>query len=339
MDSIRRTPYVDLTLILSGQWGALRIAVENSFLGTDRQAVPLIIKKNTDRMKMNHTISPQKVAAIVVASFLAMFVNLSQGKTVTVTCPANSDTFSPSSVTINVGDTVTWAGLDGNHNVTGMNSQDLSDFCGSSLSSLATETSCSHTFTTAGTFPYECTIHLSFGMVGTVIVVAAAPTPTVSITNPAANAVFPAPASLNIGATAAVSSGTVTNVAFFAGAISLGSAHAAPFQITTGSLAAGNYALTAVATASGISATSAVVNVSVVSPVAVSNAAPAVVGGLFSFSYDASVGFTYIVQKSLDLINWSPISTNVASSNPVIFTDNTPLSGAGFYRVASPPSP
>ena len=93
------------------------------------------------------------------------------------------------------------------------------------------------------------------------------PTLTISITNPVSGAVFVAPANVSIGASAAVSSGSVTNVQFFTNSVLLGSVLTAPFTITANNLAAGAYALTAVATASGISATSTVVNITVNSPV------------------------------------------------------------------------
>ena len=91
----------------------------------------------------------------------------------------------------------------------------------------------------------------------------------------------------------------MTNVAFFAGSTPLGSAQTSPFKVTGGSLSAGVYSLTAVATAAGISTTSAVVSVSVVTPVAVSNSAPAIVGGKFSFNYSANAGLTYLIEKFL----------------------------------------
>ena len=99
---------------------------------------------------------------------------------------------------------------------------------------------------------------------------APAPTPAISITNPASGAVFVAPANVGIGATASVSSGTVTNVQFFTNGSSLKSVTTTPFMIAASNLAAGAYALKAVATAAGISATSAVVNIAVVSTPAVS---------------------------------------------------------------------
>jgi plastocyanin len=73
--------------------------------------------------------------------------------------------FTPSSLTIHVGDTVVWTNAGGIHTVTGDTSAD--PFCGSN----AIPVSCSETFTTPGTFPYHCEFHAIFGMRGTVTVV------------------------------------------------------------------------------------------------------------------------------------------------------------------------
>jgi hypothetical protein len=89
-------------------------------------------------------------------------------------------------------------------------------------------------------------------------------TPTVSITAPTNGSVFIAPASIGLTANASATGGTVTNVQYFAGSTSLGSAGTSPFGITGHISAPGTYALTAVATAAGISATSSVVNITVV---------------------------------------------------------------------------
>lgn len=166
------------------------------------------------------------------------------------------------------------------------------------------------------------------------------PTPSVTITNPVNGAVFAAPANVRMGADATVSSGTVTNVLFFGNANLLGSSQAPPFTITANGLTSGNYALTAVALAGGISATSAVVNISVVTPVATSlTAAPAsVTNGQFSFSYSATPGLRYEVDISSNLFSWTPVATNVATGNLVLFTNN--ISGAGnFFRVGRVPNP
>jgi plastocyanin len=70
--------------------------------------------------------------------------------------------FSPSTVTIHVGDTINWVGS-GSHTLDGTGSDPI---CGGAF------LPCSHTFNAAGTFPYECTLtgHAAMGMVGTVVV-------------------------------------------------------------------------------------------------------------------------------------------------------------------------
>jgi len=85
--------------------------------------------------------------------------------------------------------------------------------------------------------------------------------PSVSITNPVAGAVFVAPATINLAANASVGLGTLTNVEYFAGATSLGSATVSPFNVAANIPVIGSYPLTAVASATGGAATSAVVNI------------------------------------------------------------------------------
>jgi hypothetical protein len=163
--------------------------------------------------------------------------------------------------------------------------------------------------------------------------------PAVTITNPANNAVFAAPANVKIGATATVAGGSVTNVAFFANTNLLGSAESAPFTITSGSLAAGSYALTAVATAAGISATSSVVNIAVVSPIPIALSSPRITNNQFAFDYSANPGLSYVVQDSSNLIDWLPLVSNVPSSNSMHFTDSFTSNCARYYRVGRMPNP
>jgi beta-glucanase (GH16 family) len=85
---------------------------------------------------------------------------------------------------------------------------------------------------------------------------------SVSITSPANNAVVTS--NFTINATATVSPGTVTNVAFYDGAFLLGNDSSSPFSFSVTGASSGLHALTAVARSSGgISATSAVVTVTV----------------------------------------------------------------------------
>ena len=171
-------------------------------------------------------------------------------------------------------------------------------------------------------------------------VVVTPPTPSVTITNPANGAVFAEPADVTISANATVSSGTVTNVTFLSGSTLIGSKQAPPFTITANGLTNGAYALKAVAIAAGISATSSVVNISVVIPTVTSlSASPAAVtNNQFSFSFSATPGLRYEVDISSNLVDWTPLVTNVAASSVVSVTNN--ISGDGnYFRVGRLPNP
>ena len=85
----------------------------------------------------------------------------------TITVEISDFAFQPGTVTIQVGDTVTWTNLDGAaHTATDTGPQALFDGV------MANGESFSYTFTQAGTFNYFCTFHPE--MTGTVIVQAAA---------------------------------------------------------------------------------------------------------------------------------------------------------------------
>lgn len=97
--------------------------------------------------------------------------------------------------------------------------------------------------------------------------------PTVSITSPAANASFAAPASVTFNATATDANGTVSKVAFYNGTTLLGTDTTSPYSFTWKNVAAGNYTITAKATDNGsLVTTSAPVSISVYTP----NVAPVV---------------------------------------------------------------
>jgi uncharacterized protein (TIGR03118 family) len=120
----------------------------------------------------------------------------------------------------------------------------------------------SHTFTSAGSFPYFCSFHTF--MTGTITVQGAqTEPPTVSITNPTNNATFAAPGNVEVDATAASTSSTISKVEFFDGGTLLGEDTTDPFSFTA-NLAAGSHVLTAKATdAAGASTTSSSINVTV----------------------------------------------------------------------------
>jgi endoglucanase Acf2 len=88
--------------------------------------------------------------------------------------------------------------------------------------------------------------------------------PTASITSPANNATFTAPASITINATASDPGGSITSVAFYNGSTLLGTDTSSPYSYTWSNVAAGSYTITARATDNGgLIGTSSAVNITV----------------------------------------------------------------------------
>jgi LPXTG-motif cell wall-anchored protein len=85
--------------------------------------------------------------------------------------------FSPGTTTIHVGDTITWTNNGPSAHTATANNGSFD------TGALTKGKSASHTFTQAGTFAYICTIHPF--MHGTVVVLAAATTPTTTSPTPA----------------------------------------------------------------------------------------------------------------------------------------------------------
>ena len=146
-------------------------------------------------------------------------------------------TFSPPTLTIPAGDSVTWSGLQGGGHTT------TSD---TSLWNSGPD-GFKFVFNTSGTFHYHCIPHQGFGMVGT-ITVNAAPNvpPTISVTNPASGKVFAAPANVTVQTSPADSDGSVTNVQFLVGPTVLGNKSGQPFSMTASNLAAADYVMSAI---------------------------------------------------------------------------------------------
>ncbi|THU41213.1 DNRLRE domain-containing protein [Niastella caeni] len=84
--------------------------------------------------------------------------------------------------------------------------------------------------------------------------------PVVNITSPANGAVFTAPATVTINATATDGDGSISKVEFFNGSTKLGEDNTSPYSFTWNSVAAGSYSLTAKATdnAAGVTTSAAV---------------------------------------------------------------------------------
>jgi plastocyanin len=180
----------------------------------------------------------------------------------TVTVSVRFTAFNPKDITVNVGDTVTWAFLESGHDTvsTGTWSSGIKP-SGSTFS---------FTFTAAHAgrrFDYFCTPHRSIGMVGSVTVRAAAnQPPTVSLTAPADGATFSTADTITFSANASDDAG-VSRVEFYSDGNLIGSADTtAPYSVT-GSLPAGQHTITAKAfDGPGLSATSAARTITVNAP-------------------------------------------------------------------------
>jgi hypothetical protein len=87
--------------------------------------------------------------------------------------------------------------------------------------------------------------------------------PTVSLTSPANNTSFTAPATVNIAANASDPGGAVTKVDFYSGATLLGTDTSSPYAFSWTNVPAGNYTITATATDNGGLTANASVNITV----------------------------------------------------------------------------
>lgn len=237
--------------------------------------------------------------------------------------------FVPQSVTVNVNDTVTWDWVSDDHSATADDGLWDSGIYNTGYVY-------SYTFTSTGDYPYYCVVH---GFTGDVSVQLPPNPPTVTLTNPPANATFSAPATIQLAATVVDTNATVTNLQFYEGSNLLGTQTNSPYSVVVSNLAAGPYTFSAVATdTNGLSGTNSV-SIQVVTPVATSISAPLRTPGTFQFSYGASPGLTYVVQRALTLPNWVPINTNLAASPSVLFQDASAPASTAYYRVQLMPNP
>ena len=245
--------------------------------------------------------------------------------------------FTPTNLTINVGDTVLWTNsVITTHDTSSTNGA----FPWASGDLTGANRTFALTFTNAGSYFYVCNRHFFAFMnphreqTGNVFVASINLPPSVSLTNPANNARFRAPANLLLQANASDTNGSVTNVQFFSGDGLAGVSTSAPYQFTLSNLAAGNYVFSARAADNlGAMATSAPVNVFVLTNAILTNAAR-LTDGQYRLTVLGIAGQTYTMESSSNLQNWSSLQTNVAPANTFNITDTTsPNVLLRFYRV------
>lgn len=154
--------------------------------------------------------------------------------------------------------------------------------------------------------------------------------PTVTLTAPSSGAIYAAPATIPLQATASDSDGTVAKVEFYNGATKLSTDTSSPYSFNWMNVATGTYTLTAKATDNrGLTATSAGVTVGVVSPPAVTLTSP-IAGASFQaptkilFKADASTT-AGTVSKVEFFANGTLAGS--ATSPPYEFIWNNPAAG------------
>ncbi|WP_297098722.1 T9SS type A sorting domain-containing protein [uncultured Draconibacterium sp.] len=115
-------------------------------------------------MKTNFTLLGKLSGLLLVLVLISAAVTHAQ---TTHNVQVTNNVFTPSVLTINVGDVVEWRNIEGSHNVNGTTSTypDNPESFGNQVGSGWTY---SHTFTTAGTYEYQCDPHAGQGMRGTI---------------------------------------------------------------------------------------------------------------------------------------------------------------------------
>jgi len=187
-------------------------------------------------------------------------------------------------------------------------------------------------FTQAGTYPYRD----DAGNFGTVQVNFNIP-PSVTITNPATNAVFTAPATFLFQADASdTDADGLSDVEFYVGTNLVDDVFSSPFATTVTDLAAGTYTLTAIAyDNAGDTATN---SITIYVRGGITLTSPKIVAKHFLFSASGlAVGKTNLLQSLTNLLatNWVSLATNVATTNTMSFTND--VSARGFFRVVQLP--
>lgn len=104
---------------------------------------------------------------IVLAAFLYITIGYSQSSHTVIVGDGGSFSFSPVNLTISSGDTVVWEWQANNHSTTSDATTGPEVWDSGVLNNGATF---SKVFNETGVYPYHCTPHQSFGMVGTITV-------------------------------------------------------------------------------------------------------------------------------------------------------------------------
>ena len=206
------------------------------------------------------TKATDSLGAVTTSAAITVKVNANVAPTVSITAPVNNASFiAPAAITINANaadSDGTIAKVDFYNGTTLLGTDSKSPYSYSWVS------------VAAGTYSITAKATDDKGAVTTSgaisITVGTNQAPTVSVTSPANNASFAAPASININANAADPDGTISKVDFYNGTTLLGTDTTSPYSYTWSNVAAGTYSITAKATDNkGAVTTSSVISISV----------------------------------------------------------------------------
>jgi plastocyanin len=164
--------------------------------------------------------------------------------------------------------------------------------------------------------------------------------PTVTLNTPTNGAIFAAPATVAMEASASDTDGTISQVRFLTNSGSLLVDPTVPYQATAANLPAGTYNLSAIATDNRSAfGTSIVATILVVNPVPIVLSGPQHLSATqFQFRYTANPGLRYVVERSPILTNWTRVATNTAGGVTQSFTGAIETN-RNFYRVGRLPNP
>jgi plastocyanin len=239
-----------------------------------------------------------------------------------------NSTFSPSTVSVQVSDSVRWTMRDSfnEHSSTSGQPGAPDGLWDSGLLGEVGATF-THVFTTPGSFPYYCQPHFFF-MSGMVTVTGGNTPPNVAITSPTDGANLIAPTNLTLQATA-TDDDAVVRVQFFDGGAAVGFDASSPYTLLA-HFAVGSHTLTAVATDNlGVRATSAPVNITLTAAPA---PAPTQVTNVTSTNIAWSGGAGPFATQRRSILHqplWVNSAVNAARTSSIPALDQ-----ANFFRIA-----
>jgi Big-like domain-containing protein len=263
--------------------------------------------------------------AVTTSSAIAINVGSNAAPTVSITSPANNAVFAaPASITINA----TASDADGS-----ISKVDF--YQGTTL--LGTDTTAPFSFTwnnvVSGTYSItaKATDNNNAVTTSSAVSVVSNTAPTVSISSPANNAIFTAPANITINATVSDADGSISKVDFYQGTTLLGTDTTAPFSFTWSNITSGTYSLTAKATDNNnaVTTSSAVAVISNTAPtVSISSPANnAMFAAPANITINASAGDADGTISSVEFYSGTTL-LGTDTTAPFSFTWNTVASGS-----------